>query len=152
MIYQYLLLYLIPKLLHPFHCLSPPLFKTITEMHPLNLILPLAFVTTASTALAPQPPLNLVTTTTITNSSGCLPNTILTTIYTGTNETLLTYTFDKYWVSIGPSRPPADKTSSCALHTTIQSPVGFAFSISKVAWKRVATLDPGVWINVNSSW
>jgi len=131
-------------------CLSCPLFENSIEMRAVKLILPLALHAVASSAVAHQPNLGLVKATVNTNGNGCPLNTVSSKI--SSDGALVTYIFDRYWVSIGPGQPAADKAANCALHTTIQSPVGFGFAISNVTWRGVATMDPGVSITVSSSW
>jgi hypothetical protein len=131
-------------------CLSSYYFEDIIQMRAVKLVLPLAIHAVPSNGVTHQPDPGSVKATSSSNGNGCPPNTVSPKI--SNDGTLVTYIFDRYRVSIGPGQPAADKAANCALHTTVQSPAGFGFTISNVTWKGVATMDPGVSLTVSSSW
>jgi hypothetical protein len=109
-----------------------------------SLFAALALVVTAEQTLEAQTPANAsITIGTITYSgTGCPQNSVSSIL--SDDKTLVTFGFDSFQATIGPSSPPGDSRKNCNIVLQLLFQNGFQLAIAETVYHGYTRLDDGV--------
>jgi len=77
-----------------------------------------------------------------TSGTGCPQGSVSTSL--STDGQVVTIGFDSFLALIGPTAAQADKSKNCQIHSNLQYPGGFQYSVVEAVYHGYARLDPGV--------